>query len=56
MKKKKKPLTERFEYGVGLKNLLLHPCGHIAGHRAQVLQDEFGCFRFASTRFTGYYT
>lgn len=52
--KKTVNFTESFQYRVGFEDLLLNPRGHAAGHRAQILQDETGIFRFSSAAFTRY--
>lgn len=47
-------LTKSFEDGIRFQNLLLHPGAHVAGHRAQVLQYEFGRLRLAGSAFARY--
>lgn len=47
-------LTKRLQDGVRLEDLLLHPRGHVARHRAQVLQHELGGLRFAGARLARY--
>lgn len=46
-------LTESLEDSVGLQDLLFHPGAHVAGHRAQVLQDELGGLRLAGAALSG---
>ena len=48
-----KVLTESFEDSIGLQDLLLDPGGDVGSDRAQVLQDELGRFRFASSGLSG---
>lgn len=47
--------TERFEDSVGFQDLLFDPRAHVTGHRAQILQNEFGGLRFARTALARYH-
>lgn len=46
-------LTESLENRVGFEDLLLNPRRHIARHRAQILQNEFGGFGLAGSALAG---
>jgi len=47
--------TKRFQNCVGFEYLLFDPRAHVAGYRAQILQNKFGGFRLARSTLARYH-